>query len=175
VIAWVDIETTAIDPAEGEIIEVAIVLTDDELNSVGQIDLLVRPLSPDLGSEWALKTHKESGLLREAEAGWFPLVAQEHLCHFLSAHGGQGAPMASNSIHFDRRWLQVYMPKLEAMFDYHNVDISSLRFLSMTWGWTASFAPDEEKPHRAMADIHRSIAELKFYREIIEGRMGVAA
>lgn len=136
----IDIETTGLDPEEGHILEVAVVLFDHEMQKQGSVDLLcVDPVGVKLCAErdldpFIIDMHTKSGLLAELDAvEWDAQGAQESYQALLDivsgwheALGGK-QPMLGSSVHFDRAWLKVHMPELEALFSHRNIDASSMR------------------------------------------------
>lgn len=171
-LCFIDFETTGLDPARHEPIEVAAVVTDDRLNELGRFESLIN--TEQITSDWdepAFAMHQKSGLLD------LVLASRNHrddvsavLAAFIGANVPSFAPLhlAGNSVHFDRGFLRAYFPAIEQRFHHRHLDVSSLR--------TAAdiFVPDAapfggEKPHRAMADNLRCIQELHHWRAALRG------
>ncbi|MCV2354090.1 oligoribonuclease [Paucibacter sp. B2R-40] len=167
---WIDLEMTGLYPDSDRIIEIAVVVTDANLNikvegpvfAIHQSDETL-----DKMDNWNKGTHGKSGLIDRVKASTITedeAVAQT--IAFLKQYVPAGkSPMCGNSICQDRRFLANYMPKLESFFHYRNLDVSTLKELAKRWkpGITAGFK--KAQAHTALADIHESIDELAYYRE----------
>ncbi len=167
---WVDMEMTGLDPARDRIIEVAIVITDNQLATVAEAPVLVVHQSEavlDGMDSWNKGTHGRSGLIDKVKASTLDEAkAEELLLAFLKEYVPSGeSPMCGNSICQDRRFLANYMPNLERYFHYRNLDVSTLKELSKRWKPEIYGAFKKSGKHEALADIHESIEELKHYRE----------
>lgn len=174
-IAWLDLETTGLDPERDEVVEVGIVLTTARLQEVAARSWLVYPsiLPLDGWDRTAREMHDENGLLHEirteitAEVGG----VEEAACVWLTQQGITPGvlPLAGYSIDFDRRFLRRHMPTLEQWFNRRLIDISSLRQM-VQWWTPAEVYPRPKKPrHRALADCRAAIAEATHYmRELFE-------
>jgi oligoribonuclease len=167
---WIDMEMSGLDPDNDRVLEVAIVITDSQLNVVteGPVKVVHQPDDVfERMDSWNKSTHKKSGLIDRAKAATQNEAEVEaELIAFLAQHLPQNtSPMCGNSICQDRRFLARHMPKLEAFFHYRNLDVSTLKELAKRWkpGIMAGFA--KHGKHEALADIHESIEELKYYRE----------
>ncbi|MCX4236438.1 oligoribonuclease [Streptomyces ortus] len=170
---WIDCEMTGLSLSEDALIEVAALVTDSELNVLGEgVDIVIRP--PDA----ALKTmpevvrtmHTSSGLLDELAAGTTLAAAEEEVLSYIREHVKEPgkAPLCGNSVGTDRGFLLRDMATLEAYLHYRIVDVSSVKELARRWYPRAYFnSPDKNGNHRALADIRESIAELRYYREAI--------
>ncbi len=170
-LGWIDLETTDLDPRNAVIVEVAAVVTTDDLIPVASAQWLVRfdPATMPCG-EWPLEQHTKSGLLPLAIAEGLPLAqVEEELLAFLALHFDKGtSPMCGSSIQFDRAFLAEHMPLAEAHFHYRNIDVSSIKGVVERWCPPERRAPKlEAKPHRAMEDILASIRELTWYRDTV--------
>ena len=167
---WIDLEMTGLYPDTDCIIEIAVVVTDAQLNvkvegpvfAIHQSDETL-----DKMDAWNKGTHGKSGLIDRVKASTISedeAVAQT--IEFLKQYVPAGkSPMCGNSICQDRRFLANYMPKLEEFFHYRNLDVSTLKELAKRWkpGILAGFK--KQQAHTALADIHESIDELAYYRE----------
>lgn len=167
---WVDMEMTGLDPDNDKIIEVAIVVTDADLNVIAEGPVLAISQSDETLAamdEWNTKTHGNSGLTARVKASdMTESDAEEVLLNWLGAYISPGkSPMCGNSICQDRRFMARYMPKLEAFFHYRNLDVSTLKELAKRWNPTMVKKFKKKTLHTALADIMESIDELKFYRE----------
>ncbi len=167
---WIDMEMTGLDPSRDRIIEVAIVITDSQLNTVAEAPVMVVHQADavlDGMDAWNKGTHTRSGLIDKVKASALDeLKAEELLLTFLKEYVPAGeSPMCGNSICQDRRFLANYMPVLERYFHYRNLDVSTLKELSRRWKPEIYGAFKKSGKHEALADIQESIAELKHYRE----------
>ncbi|HZW21057.1 oligoribonuclease [Noviherbaspirillum sp.] len=167
---WVDMEMTGLDPDTDRIIEVAVVVTDSQLNVLAEGPVLAIHQSDevlDRMDAWNKGTHGRSGLIdrvkastvREADA---ETTLIDFLKHFVPA--GK-SPMCGNSICQDRRFMARGMPKLEAFFHYRNLDVSTLKELCKRWKPDIASGFKKHQKHTALADITESIEELRYYRE----------
>lgn len=167
---WLDMEMSGLSPDSDRVLEVAIVVTDAELNTVAEAPVLVVH-QPDAVLEgmdnWNKGTHGKSGLIDRVKASTLSEADVEaQMLAFISQHvPARTSPMCGNSICQDRRFLARYMPKLEAYFHYRNIDVSTLKELARRWrpGLVEGF--QKTGKHEALADIYESIAEMKYYRE----------
>ena len=167
---WIDMEMSGLSPDNDRVLEVAIVITDSQLNVVaeGPVKVIHQPDDVfDRMDSWNKSTHKKSGLIDRVKAATENEAEVEAaLIAFLAQHLPQNtSPMCGNSICQDRRFLARHLPKLEAFFHYRNLDVSTLKELAKRWkpGIMAGFV--KHGKHEALADIHESIEELKYYRE----------
>jgi len=169
-LVWLDMEMTGLDPDTDRIIEVAIVVTDPQLNTLSQAPVLVIH-QPDgvleAMDDWNKSTHARSGLVDKVKASTLTeAVAEEQLIAFLVQYApAKTSPMCGNSICQDRRFLARHMPRLEAYFHYRNLDVSTLKELAKRWKPEIAKGLVKQGKHEALADIHESIDELKYYRE----------
>jgi len=166
---WIDLEMTGLDPDSDSIIEIATLVTDKELTPVAEgPELAIHQPEAILArmDEWNQRQHGGSGLLqRVRDSRVSVLDAQQRTLEFLARHVPAGAsPMCGNSICQDRRFLARGMPELERYFHYRNLDVSTLKELAARWYPAAKAGFAKAAAHRAMADIHESIAELRHYR-----------
>ena len=167
---WVDMEMTGLDPDTDRIIEVAVVVTDSELNVLGEGPVFAIHQSDEIldGMDaWNKGTHGRSGLIDRVKASTVSEAdAEKALIDFLKAYVPNGkSPMCGNTICQDRRFMARGMPKLEAFFHYRNLDVSTLKELCKRWKPELASGFKKHQKHTALADIMESIDELKYYRE----------
>jgi len=169
---WIDMEMTGLLPDTDRIIEIAMLITDPDLNLVAEGPGLVIH-QPDEVLEamdsWNKGTHKKSGLIDKVRASRLAEAeAEAQALAFLRQHvPASTSPMCGNSICQDRRFLARWMPKLESHFHYRNLDVSTLKELVRRWKPEAAKGFSKEGKHEAMADILESIEELKYYRKTV--------
>lgn len=166
-----DLEMTGLEPERHVIVEIATLVTDDELNVIGEGPDLVIHASPEEMSQmgdFVTEMHTKSGLIALIESSSISVAdAESATLEFLKEHISEArtVPLCGNSIGTDRRFLQDYMPTLEAFFHYRNVDVSTLKELARRWyPEILASVPEKDSAHRALDDIRESIAELAFYR-----------
>ena len=169
-LAWLDLEMTGLDPDGDRIIEIAIVVTDAQLQTVAEGPVLaVHQPDPvlDAMDAWNKSTHGRSGLVdRVRESKLSEADAEARMLAFLAEHvPAKASPMCGNSICQDRRFLARWMPKLEAHFHYRNLDVSTLKELARRWRPDLAKGLVKQGKHEALADIYESIDELKYYRD----------
>ncbi|HEX6261054.1 MAG TPA: oligoribonuclease [Woeseiaceae bacterium] len=167
---WIDLEMTGLDTVTDEIIEIATIVTDRDLNEIAEGPVLVvhqTQATMQNMDAWNTKQHRESGLVERVFASELTVAdAEQQTLEFLKKHTEQGAsPMCGNSICQDRRFLARQMPLLEGFFHYRNLDVSSLKILAQLWAPAVAKGFVKESSHRALQDIRDSIAELRHYRE----------
>ena len=167
---WLDMEMTGLSPESDRIIELAIVVTDADLNTVAEGPVLVvhQPDAVlDAMDNWNKGTHGKSGLIDRVKASVLSEAAAEaQMLEFVKQHvPARTSPMCGNSICQDRRFLARYMPELEAFFHYRNLDVSTLKELAKRWQPAVAESFKKSNRHEALADIYESIDELKHYRE----------
>jgi oligoribonuclease len=172
-LVWIDCEMTGLDLDSDELVEIAVVITDFDLNLVDPgIDIVIKP---DLSAlehmgDFVREMHTSSGLIEEIPNGVSVAEAEyevlEYILKFIPAE--QKAPLAGNSIGTDRAFLSKFMPRLDNQLHYRNVDVSSIKELARRWYPRAYFnAPLKDGGHRALADILESIRELAYYRRAV--------
>jgi len=172
-LVWVDCEMTGLDLKADALIEVAALVTDSELNVLGDgIQVVIRPPAEALEQmgEFVRTMHDNSGLLPLLEDGLDMAEAEERVLAYIREHVPEPrrAPLAGNTIGTDRAFLARDMPTLEAHVHYRNVDVSSLKELARRWYPRAYYnTPAKNGNHRALADIQESIEELRYYREAL--------
>jgi len=167
---WLDMEMTGLDPEKERIIEVAVVVTDAQLEVIAEGPVLVIHQSDELldGMDaWNKGTHGRSGLIDKVKASTInEAQAEELLLAFLSQYVPPGkSPLCGNTISQDRRFMFRYMPRFEAFFHYRNLDVSTLKELCRRWKPEIYRGFQKKSKHEALADIYESIDELKYYRE----------
>jgi len=167
---WLDMEMTGLDPDNDLIIEVAVVVTDPELNIIGEGPVFAIHQSDaalDGMDAWNKGTHGRSGLIERVKASTVTEAdAEAALIDFLKKYVPAGkSPMCGNSICQDRRFMARGMPKLEAFFHYRNLDVSTLKELCRRWKPELASGFKKHQKHTALADIMESIEELKYYRQ----------
>lgn len=167
---WVDMEMTGLDPDTDKIIEVAVVITDMQLNILaeGPVFAIHQPDAIlDKMDNWNKGTHGRSGLIDRVKASTVTEAdAEKALVEFLKVFVPAGkSPMCGNTICQDRRFMVRGMPKLEAFFHYRNLDVSTLKELCRRWKPELASGFKKHQKHTALADIIESIEELKYYRE----------
>lgn len=167
---WVDMEMTGLNPDTDRIIEVALVITDSQLNTIAEGPVLVVHQPDEVLNgmdKWNQSTHSKSGLIGKVKASRLNEAEVEtQLIEFLKLHVPPGAsPMCGNSICQDRRFMVRSMPQLEAYFHYRNLDVSTLKELAKRWKPGIASGLSKESKHEALADIYDSINELKYYRQ----------
>jgi len=167
---WLDMEMTGLEPDTDRIIEVAVVVTDSDLKVMVEGPVLALHQSDEtLGKmdEWNKNTHGRSGLIDRVKASKLgESDAAVQLQDFLSLYVPKGkSPMCGNSICQDRRFMARWMPELESFFHYRNLDVSTLKELCRRWEPNVYKGFQKRAMHTALADIHESIDELKYYRE----------
>lgn len=163
-------EMTGLNPSTDRIIEVALVITDAQLNTLAEAPVLVvhQPdATLDGMDKWNQSTHGKSGLIDKVKASTLSEPEVElRMLAFLEPHVPTGtSPMCGNSICQDRRFLARSMPKLESYFHYRNLDVSTLKELAKRWKPEIIQGFNKQGKHEALADIYDSIEELKYYRQ----------
>ncbi|MEK6707435.1 MAG: oligoribonuclease [Pseudomonadota bacterium] len=167
---WIDMEMSGLSSDRDRIIEVALVVTDSQLNVVAEAPVLVVHQSDavlDGMDNWNKSTHAKSGLIDKIKASTLTEAEVEaRMLAFLQQHVPAGiSPMCGNSICQDRRFLARSMPQLEAYFHYRNLDVSTLKELVKRWKPEIAAGLTKQSKHEALADIYDSIVEMKYYRE----------
>ncbi|MET0726342.1 MAG: oligoribonuclease [Leifsonia sp.] len=172
-LVWIDCEMTGLDLEADELVEIAIVITDFDLNPVDEgISIVIKPDASALENmgDFVRNMHTASGLLDEIPDGVSVAEAEYIALEYVLKHvpTEQKAPLAGNSIGTDRAFLTKYMPRLDKQLHYRNVDVSSIKELAHRWFPRAYFnAPAKDGGHRALADILESIRELAYYRQSV--------
>jgi oligoribonuclease len=169
---WIDMEMTGLQPDSDRIIEIALLVTNSDLEVLAEGPVLVvhQPDEVlDAMDSWNKGTHKKTGLIDKVRASRLAEAdAERAALEFLGAHvPANNSPMCGNSICQDRRFLARWMPRLEAHFHYRNLDVSTLKELVRRWKPDAMKGLVKEGKHEALADILDSIEELKYYRKSV--------
>ena len=167
---WIDLEMTGLDTVQDEIIEIATLVTDSQLNVIAEGPMLAIHQPDkllDAMDEWNTRQHGKSGLTQRVKDSKLSTQDAERMTlEFLAEHVDAGAsPMCGNSICQDRRFMARLMPELEEFFHYRNLDVSTLKELGNRWAPQVMAGYKKESSHLAMNDIKDSIAELQYYRE----------
>ena len=167
---WVDMEMTGLIPETDRIIEMAFVITDNDLNTVAEAPVLVVHQTQsvmDGMDAWNQSAHGKSGLIEKVKASVLDEAqAEQQLLDFLKEYVPmRTSPMCGNSICQDRRFMARWMPKLEEYFHYRNLDVSTLKELAKRWKPAMAKGVKKHGKHEALADIYESIEEMKHYRE----------
>jgi len=172
-LVWIDCEMTGLDLGTDALIEVAALVTDFDLNVLGDgIDLIIKPPAEALEQmhDFVRDMHERSGLTRELDLGITLEEAEKRVLAYIKEHCPDNSrpPLAGNTVATDRAFLARDMPTLEGFLHYRIVDVSSIKELSRRWFPRAYFqAPAKRGNHRALADIQESIEELRYYREAV--------
>jgi oligoribonuclease len=172
-LVWVDCEMTGLDLINDELIEVAALVTDANLNVLGDgVDLVIKPSHRALGQmgDFVRGMHESSGLLNALDGGLSMAEAEHRILDYVRAFVAEPgkAPLAGNTIGTDRAFLARDMPTLERHLHYRSVDVSSIKELVRRWYPRVYYqAPAKAGNHRALADVQESIEELRYYREAV--------
>ncbi len=171
-LVWIDCGMTGLDLEVDELVEIAIVITDFELNVLDPgFQIVIKPDDSALAhmNDFVTKMHESSGLLDEIPGGVSLAEAEFEALEYIQRFVPEGkAPLAGNTIGTDRMFLARFMPRVDRWLHYRNVDVSSIKELSRRWYPRAYFnAPAKDGGHRALADIRESIRELAYYREAV--------
>ncbi|QLQ16368.1 MAG: oligoribonuclease [Micropruina sp.] len=172
-LVWIDCEMTGLDLSADVLVEVAALVTDADLNVLGEgVDVVIKPPAAALAQmgDFVRTMHEKSGLLPLLENGASLEDAEAQVLDYVRRHVPEArrAPLAGNTIGTDRMFLARDMPTLEAHVHYRNVDVSSIKELARRWFPRAYYnTPAKSGNHRALADIRESIEELRYYREAV--------
>ena len=176
---WIDMEMSGLSPDNDRVLELAIVITDSQLNVVAEGPVKVVHQPDDVFERmdsWNKSTHKKSGLIDRSKASTQNEAEVEaELIAFLAQYSPvSGSPMCGNSICQDRRFLHRLMPRLERFFHYRNLDVSTIKELARRWAPQVHKGFAKESTHTALSDVHDSIVELRYYRQFM-GELGGSA
>ncbi len=172
-LVWIDCEMTGLSLEADALIEVAALVTDFELNVLGEgVDVVVKPPMEALDQmdDFVRNMHVSSGLLDELDNGVTLQEAEDQVLAYIKEHCADGSrpPLAGNTVATDRSFLARDMPQLESFLHYRIVDVSSIKELSRRWYPRAYYqSPPKSGNHRALADIQESIEELRYYRAAV--------
>ncbi len=172
-IIWVDCEMTGLDFEKDALIEIAVLVTDAQLNVLGEgVDVVIKtdPAKLENMQEVVLKMHTDSGLLKEIPNGISMTEAEEKILAYVNkyAPGAGKSPLAGNSVYVDRAFIARDMPKFNEYLHYRTIDVSTIKELARRWYPKTYFkAPAKDGNHRALGDIRDSIEELDYYRASI--------
>jgi oligoribonuclease len=166
---WLDMEMTGLEPDRDRIIEIAMIVTDVNLEVVAESPVIAvhQPESVlEAMDDWNKNTHGKSGLIERVRASTVDESAAEalYLAWMAEYVPGRTTPMCGNTIGQDRRFMARWMPKLEAYFHYRSIDVSTLKELARRWNPEVLAGVQKTEAHTALADIRESIAELRHYR-----------
>ena len=170
---WVDCEMTGLDLNKDVLVEIAVLVTDSELNILGEgVDLVIKATAEQLAgmNEFVTNMHTESGLITEIPNGVEISKAEAEIIAYLEkyAPGAGKSPLAGNSVGTDRSFIARDMPLLNSYLHYRTIDVSSIKELARRWYPRIYFAaPKKTGNHRALGDIRDSIEELEYYRKAI--------
>lgn len=167
---WIDLEMSGLNPEINRILEMAVIVTDSELNVLAEGPVLAIHQSKehlDRMDEWNTTHHTESGLVKRVlESSIHEREAEQIMLQFLKKYvEPKQSPLCGNSIYQDRRFLARYMPDLEDYFHYRNIDVSTIKELARRWAPEVYESVKKTSKHLALDDIRESIEELKHYRE----------
>ena len=170
VLIWMDLEMSGLDPEINRILEVAVIVTDNNLNILAEGPAFAIHQDEShlsLMDEWNTTHHHESGLItRVRESKIDEAQAERMILDFLKKYVEAGqSPLCGNSIYQDRRFLVRYMPQLEMYCHYRNIDVSTVKELARRWAPDVYAGIKKHSKHFALDDIRESIAELRYYRE----------
>ena len=172
-LVWVDCEMTGLDTQNDVLVEIAVLVTDSDLNIIGDgVDLVIKASPEQITgmNEFVTKMHTDSGLINEIPNGVSVSDAENLILKYLESAGVAAgkSPIAGNSVYVDRIFISRDMPKLAEYLHYRTIDVSSIKELTRRWYPKVYFnAPAKTGNHRALGDIRDSIAELSFYRKTV--------
>ena len=172
-LVWIDCEMTGLDYVSDALIEIACVVTDFDLNPLGEgVDLVIKPPAEAVEQmdDFVRSMHEKSGLITQLDSGITVHEAEEQVLAYVREHCTDGSrpPLAGNTVATDRAFISRDMPDLDAFLHYRIVDVSSIKELSRRWYPRTYFAaPAKRGNHRALADILESIEELRYYRAAV--------
>ena len=172
-LVWIDCEMTGLDLDVDELVEIAVVITDYDLNPVDEgISIVIKPDDSAFAAmgDFVRAMHTESGLIDEIPNGVSLADAEYAVLEYILKYvpGVQTTPLAGNTIGTDRAFLAKYMPRVDGHLHYRSVDVSSIKELARHWFPRVYFnAPAKNGGHRALADILESIRELDYYRKAV--------
>ncbi|MGB4323867.1 MAG: oligoribonuclease [Candidatus Nanopelagicales bacterium] len=172
-LVWIDLEMTGLSVENDEIVEIAAIVTDADLNELDAgISLVIKPsqVALDNMDDFVTGMHNDSGLMTELDTGITLEAAQTQVLDYIKSHVPEPnkGHLAGSSVYVDRGFLAKYMPDIDQYLHYRLIDVSSIKELARRWYPKAYFnSPEKTGNHRALADTRESIAELRYYREAI--------
>jgi oligoribonuclease len=172
-LVWIDCEMTGLNPEADCLVEVAVVITNSELEILDAgLDVVIKPRADSWANmnDFVRNMHTESGLINEVENGLDLAEAEQVILDYIKRFvpNAKEAPLAGNTIGTDRMFINKYMPNLDQHLHYRNIDVSSIKELTRRWYPRVYFQmPKKEGGHRALADILESIQELQYYRQTV--------
>jgi oligoribonuclease len=175
-LVWIDCEMTGLSLETDALVEIAVLVTDSELNVIGEgIDLVIHATEGQLAemNDYVRKMHTDSGLINEIADGIDIAAAEQQILAYLQSAGVAAgkSPLAGNSVSVDRNFIARDMKQLAEFLHYRTIDVSTIKELSRRWYPKAYFAaPTKTGNHRALGDIQDSIAELAYYRQAVFAR-----
>ena len=175
-LVWIDCEMTGLSLDTDALVEIAVLVTDSELNVIGEgIDLVIHATEGQLAemNDYVRKMHTDSGLINEIAGGIDIAAAEQQILAYLQSAGVAAgkSPLAGNSVSVDRNFIARDMKQLAEFLHYRTIDVSTIKELSRRWYPKAYFAaPAKTGNHRALGDIQDSIAELAYYRQAVFAR-----
>jgi oligoribonuclease len=172
-LVWIDCEMTGLNPEVDCLVEIAVVITNSELELLDEgIDIIIKPTADGLANmnDFVREMHTSSGLIQEFDNGLDLAAAEQIVLDYVKRFvpDARTAPLAGNTIGTDRMFINRYMPNLDNHLHYRNIDVSSIKELSRRWYPRVYFnMPKKDGGHRALADIKESIKELQYYRKTV--------
>ena len=172
-LVWIDCEMTGLSLESDALVEIAVLVTDSELNIIGEgVDLVIHATEGQIAgmNDFVRQMHTSSGLIDEIAHGIPMADAEAQILAYLASAGVQPgkSPLAGNSVSVDRNFIARDMKQLAEFLHYRTIDVSTIKELSRRWYPKAYFAaPTKTGNHRALGDIQDSIAELAYYREAV--------
>ena len=191
-LVWTDVETTGLDERTGSLLEVALVVTNDNLDEIAATSRVIQPAGcmwANLMNPFVASMHHENGLIKDVNEKGQPVVEvgaclYDWLIDAVAVYAGsehhvdagglepheilkKNTPLAGSTVSFDRRWLRQFLPEIEDLFHYRSIDVSSITELAHRWAPTVyAERPKSGKAHRALADARESISYLSYYRRV---------
>lgn len=169
-LVWIDLEMTGLNVDVDLIIEIAVIITDRNLNIVSESPVIAINQPKDVldsMNDWCKKTHSENGLIQRVKDSCYTTEsAEKAIISFIKDYVNIGSsPLCGNTVYQDRKFLSKYMPELESYFHYRLLDVSTLKILAESWYPSVYARLDKKNTHLALDDIRESIEELRYYRK----------
>ncbi|WP_166984928.1 oligoribonuclease [Canibacter zhoujuaniae] len=180
-IVWIDCEMTGLDVSKDALVEIALIITDFDLQPVAPgLEVVINPGAAALENmnEFVRDMHTKSGLLESIPSGKTLADAEAEVIAYLKKYvsGNRRPLVAGNTIGMDRRFISTYLPNFDALLHYRSIDVSTVKELARRWFPTAfDYSPPKFGGHRALADIAESIQELAYFRRVIFQNSGIDA